>query len=366
MSSVVLYRKYRPSSFSDIVGQAHVVRTLAGALTTGRIAHGYLFTGPRGTGKTTTARILAKAVNCPNRKEKEFEPCNECDSCREFSNLSAMDLIEIDAASNRGIDEIRELKEGIKFVPTSSKYKVFIIDEVHMLTKEAFNALLKTLEEPPGHAIFILATTEVEKVPPTILSRVQKFDFRKFTMEEMMLRLKYLAKEEKLKIDDDALRLIAQSAEGGLRDAESLLDQLISFEGKEFGIEEVEQMLGVVSFRTVSDFMDILLQKNVSAALDFINKTAESGYDLREFAKSCISYLRRLLIIKIDPALEPLISKELAQEQLAVIKAQAQNVSMTDIKRLMHYFLDAREVMQKTHHLALPLEMAAIAFCEKE
>lgn len=365
MSQLVLYRKYRPTKFSEIVGQAQVVRTLVGALVSGRVSHGYLFTGPRGTGKTTMARILAKAVNCENRTEKEHEPCNECQSCREFSNLSAMDLIEIDAASNRGIDDIRDLKEGIRFVPSRAKFKVFIIDEAHMLTKEANNALLKTLEEPPDHAIFILATTEVEKIPATIISRVQKFDFRKFSAEDMAQKLNYIIEKENVKTNEEALQLIIQAAEGGMRDAESLLDQIISFEGRNFGAKEVEQLLGVVNFKTINEFMKIIAGKDAPKAINYINGINDAGYDMREFAKAVIQYLRKLLLIKIDEGLDALINKELTQRQLEDLKLQAQKFTLLQVRHLIDHFLQARELMAKTSHLVLPMEIATISFLEE-
>jgi len=365
MSEFVLYRKYRPTSFADVVGQDHVVKTLVGALVGNRVSHGYLFAGPRGTGKTTIARLLAKAVNCEDRGEDEHEPCNKCASCKEFGNLTALDLIEIDAASNRGIDEIRELRDGIKFVPTRAKYKVFIIDEVHMLTREAFNALLKTLEEPPGHAIFVLATTEIEKIPPTILSRVQKFDFRRFSPEEVTDRLKKLAGKEKITIDEPALRLIAQASEGSMRDAESLLDQMISFEGNNLTAQQVEEMLGTVNVRSVHEFLEYVIALDARRAVDFINETHDAGYDMREFLKAVVSYVRKLMLLKIDATLKDLLAKELTEEQLSTITVLAGKVSLQDVRHLMNHFLEAADTMKKTNHLMLPVEMAAVSYIEE-
>ena len=249
MPSLVLYRKYRPKTFSEIIGQEHVVQTLTNAISSGMISHAYLFSGPRGNGKTTIARLLAKAVNCQNRKNGEFEPCNKCSSCLEIMENRSMDLIEIDAASHRGVDEVRELRDGIGFVPTKSKYKVFIIDESHQLTKEASNALLKTLEEPPAHAIFILATTEIHKMIPTIISRCQRFDFRKLTIPEIIKRLEIIAKKEEVKVEKAALELIAIAASGSIRDAESLLDQALTYSGglnRELKAEDIKEILGLV------------------------------------------------------------------------------------------------------------------------
>ncbi|MFH1714260.1 MAG: DNA polymerase III subunit gamma/tau, partial [Candidatus Nealsonbacteria bacterium] len=249
--TLVLYRKYRPKTFSEIVGQEHVVQTLTNALSLGLISHAYLFSGPRGSGKTTIARLLAKSLNCQNRKEGSFEPCNKCDSCLEIMENRSMDLIEIDAASHRGIDEMKELIEGIKFSPSKSKYKVFIIDESHQLTKEAANALLKTLEEPPSHAVFILATTEIHKMIPTIISRCQRFDFRKLTLSEIVRRLEYVAKKEKTKIEKPALELIALNSGGAVRDAEGLLDQVLTFRGilkenETIKADDIKDLLGMV------------------------------------------------------------------------------------------------------------------------
>ncbi|MGE5855121.1 MAG: DNA polymerase III subunit gamma/tau, partial [Syntrophaceae bacterium] len=229
MEYLVLARKWRPQVFEDVVGQDHVITTLRNAIRLGRVAHAFIFSGPRGVGKTSVARILAKALNC--EKGPSEIPCNACANCREITEGSSMDVREIDGASNRGIDEIRELRENVKFSPSSSRYKIYIIDEVHMLTKEAFNALLKTLEEPPEHVMFIFATTEVHKVPATILSRCQRFDFRRISIEEIMTRLRYIAGEEKVTIDEDALMVIAKKGDGSLRDSQSIFDQVRSFCG---------------------------------------------------------------------------------------------------------------------------------------
>ena len=300
--SLVLYRKYRPKTFAEIVGQEHIVQTLTNAILSGAISHAYLFSGPRGSGKTTTARLLAKAVNCEDKKG--FEPCNQCSSCLEINQGKALDLIEIDAASHRGIDEIRELRDGIGFVPTKLKYKVFIVDESHQLTKEASNALLKTLEEPPSHAIFILATTEIHKMIPTIISRCQRFDFRKLTMPEIIKRLKFISEKEKVKIEGPALELIALNSGGSIRDAESLLDQSLTFAGvlgrkEEIKAGDLKDLLGLVEMNLVSKFCEFISAKKASEAIQFLNELQERGLDLQEFTKSLINYLRQALILKI-------------------------------------------------------------------
>jgi len=244
MSYVVIARRWRPQQFNEIIGQEHVSKTLSNAIANNRIAHSYIFTGPRGVGKTTTARILAKAVNC--EKGPTPHPCNECASCKAITVGNSMDVLEIDGASNRGIDEVRNLRENIRYAPTQGKYRIYIIDEVHMLTKEAFNALLKTLEEPPEHAMFIFATTEIHRVPATILSRCQRFDFRRIPLKTIMEHLRRICDGEKIDIQEEALLQIAKKADGSMRDAQSILDQLISFSGNKIAFEDVAQALGVI------------------------------------------------------------------------------------------------------------------------
>ena len=361
--SLVLYRKYRPQRFSEVIGQEHVVKTLTNALSSGIISHAYLFSGPRGSGKTTLARLFAKSLNCGNRKEGEAEPCTKCSSCLEIAGNRSIDLIEIDAASHRGIDEMKELVEGIKFSPTKSKYKVFIIDESHQLSKEASNALLKTLEEPPSHAIFILATTEIHKMISTIVSRCQRFDFRRLTLEEIVKRLEILSEKEKVKVDKAALELIALNSRGALRDAEGLLGQAISFCGqdKEVTAEEIKNLLGLVEVGLVSRFCDFLSQKKAAEALDFINEITEKGSDLQEFTKSLINYLRQALILKImgPEAANPIIVG-LTKEELEKLKNQAAGLQENEIRRMIELFLDAENKMRYSSILQLPLELAAI------
>lgn len=358
MSNLVLYRKYRPKSWSEVMGQEHIVRTLTNALKLNRVGHAYLFTGPRGTGKTTLARLLAKSLNCVKRED--FEPCNKCGLCEEIAVGKALDLIEIDAASNRGIDEIRQLKEGIKFSPAIAKYKVFIIDEVHMLTKEAFNALLKTLEEPPAHAVFVLATTEVHKVPATILSRVQRFDFRHLTIDEIFRKLKKIAELEKIKIEEPALKLIARYAQGSSRDAESLLEQFKVWGSDEVSVQNIEALLGIVDFEKVKKLADFLAAKDIAKAIDFIGRLMQEGRDLEMFLKELQSHFRRLMILKIDPALSSIVSQELTGDQIGLLEAQIIKFSLGDLSRALKILMSAQQEMRLAPIPSLPLELAVI------
>ena len=367
MENLVLYRKYRPKTFSEVIGQEHIVKTLTNAIASGMISHAYLFSGPRGSGKTSIARLLAKAVNCQNRKKEKYEPCDKCSSCLEINQGRAIDLIEIDAASHRGIDDIRELRDGIRFSPTKSKYKVFIIDESHQLTKEADNALLKTLEEPPKHAIFILATTEIQKMIPTIISRCQRFDFRKLTMPEIIKKLERILKEEKIKFEKSALALIALNSGGSMRDAESLLDQTLPLAGPENIIktQDIKDLLGVVDINIISQWTDYILQKKTAQAIDFLNKTLEKGFDPQEFAKSFINYLREGLILKINPDLEnPLISG-LTKEEKEKLQSQISQLETDKLSQIIRIFLRAENEMKYSPIPQLPLELAIIEYTNK-
>lgn len=365
MSNIALYRKYRPSGFNEIIGQEHIVKTIQNAVEEGKIAHAYLFAGPRGTGKTTIARLVAKAANCLHPLKKG-EPCQKCQNCMDITEGRAMDIIEIDAASNRGIDEIRELKESIRSTPLSLKYKVYIIDEAHQLTKEAFNALLKTLEEPPEHALFILATTSADKMPATILSRVQRFDFKKFSLEQIVQKLSGIIKAEKAKADEEALRLIAHSAEGGLRDAESMLAQVIAHSKGHITLETVQNVLGVASFTQVADFTDMMYRKDVKEIIEQLNNFQNNGGNVDELFKSLISYIRKMLLIKLDASLQKAVVPELTKEQFSRMMLQSEKTAQEELVQMLEVFIDTQELMRKTSIHILPIELAFIKLFAKK
>ncbi len=373
MSDLVLYRKYRPKKFSEVVGQEPVTTTLLNAVSSKRTAHAYLFSGPRGSGKTTVARILAKAINCED--EKSAEPCGKCSSCKEITEERAMDIVEIDAASHRGIDEVRELREGIRFSPSNLKYKVFILDEAHQLTSGAANALLKMLEEAPEHAVFILATTEPQKMIPTIISRCQRFDFRKITAGDIVERLKKIAKKEGYEIEKEALLMIASYAGGSLRDAEGFLSQVISFlkEGSTIKKEDVKNLLGAVEREVVGDFVDLLKEGKAIEVIELMDNLFQKGTDVESFQNGLIYYLREMLILKIVSSEE---SKEkqkslidsllavLTREEIERMKKQSGNFEIGEIKNIIDIFLKAGERMKYSPIPHLPLEMAVAEVTE--
>jgi DNA polymerase-3 subunit gamma/tau len=296
MENISLYRKYRPHNFDNLVGQDHVKTTLINAIKGGNVSHAYLFTGPRGTGKTSTARLVAKALTCTNLLDG-FEPCGECDFCSDISEGRLIDLIEIDAASNRGIDEVRDLKEKINFAPTRAKVKIYIVDEVHMMTKEAFNALLKTLEEPPNHAYFILATTEVHKIPETIISRCQRFDFKRISIRALMTRLSFIAQKEEIEAEDGALEVISKYVDGGLRDAIGLLEQLTV--EKKLSANYVQDILGVSDSSMLTAFFNAIMARDTKESLNLINELHSQGSDLKQFSHEFMDFVRTKMLQSI-------------------------------------------------------------------
>ncbi|MEE8598329.1 MAG: DNA polymerase III subunit gamma/tau, partial [Dehalococcoidales bacterium] len=296
MTSQVFYRKWRPQTLAEVVGQEQVTQTLHNALSSSRVSHAYLFCGPRGTGKTSTGRILAKAVNCLT--DGKGEPCNTCPMCQAITEGRALDVIEIDAASNTGVDDIRSLREKVNYAPNQARYKVYIIDEVHMLSTSASNALLKTLEEPPPHIIFVLATTEAHKILPTILSRCQRFDFHRLSLADIVSKLTRICSAEGIHIEPEALRLVAKAATGSLRDAENLLEQLTAHYGSEVELNQVQTLLGITGDRRVRELVKHIVNNDVSAGITTINSVNNDGLDLKQFNRELVEYLRGLLLVK--------------------------------------------------------------------
>jgi len=358
-----LYRKWRPQTFEDIIGQKHITQTLINAISLNRISHAYIFSGPRGVGKTTTARILAKSLNCV--KGPTPHPCNKCERCIRITDGYSMDVIEIDGASNRGIDDIRDLRNKVKFAPAEGKYKVYIIDEVHMLTTEAFNALLKTLEEPPSHVIFIFATTNPHKIPSTILSRCQWFNFRRISLEDIVAKLKMIVKDEKLKIDDKTLNIIARSSTGSMRDAESALDQIIAYCGKDITSQSVREVLGIIEEEVFFEFTEAIIKDDTLKGIEIINRTSDLGGDASQFIKNLMEYVHNLSIAKVCQK-EILNLQGIFTEDRERLLKQSKTIKLDKLFNIVNYLAEVERKMRYTRHPWILLEMLVIKFTAGE
>ena len=356
MSYLVLARKWRPQTFDEVVGQEHVTRTLRNAITTGRVAHAFLFTGPRGVGKTTTARLLAKALNC--EKGPIAEPCNICSNCSEITAGTALDVLEIDGASHTGVDNIRDLTEGIQYRPVKSRFRVVIIDEVHMLSNAAFNALLKTLEEPPLHVKFIFATTESHKILATISSRCQRYDFKRIPLRELIHKLQAIAAQEGLAVNDRGLALLAREADGSLRDAESLLDQVIAWNNGTVDEHTVQEALGVADRQSLFRLSEAILTQDPVTALRLAGELYQHGYDSRRLCNDLLEHFRNLVLIKVNPTLATLT--DLPDHEIAEVQRQALLRSLEDLQRLFTLTLRAEEEVSKTSYAQLVVEMMLV------
>ena len=349
-----LYRRYRPQTFSAIVGQEHVTRTLKNAIANGQVAHAYLLAGARGIGKTSIARIIAKAVNCP--KAKDGDPCDACETCVAIRDGRYLDLIEIDAASNRGIDEMRDLRDKVRFAPSMGQYKVYVIDEAHQLTTEAFNALLKTLEEPPPHAMFILATTEAQKIPATIVSRTQRFDLRRIPHQKMVQQLAAIAKSEKWQVEPAALEAISRHAQGSLRDAESMLDQVATFAEGKVRVGDVDELLGATDWEETSALFDAIAANDAAKAVGLVRTLVDDGRDLRLFVRRAMDHMRALVLVRASDTLPETATESIA----AVLRRQAPQFSLDRLAKIAHRLIETEQQLRTGEGTPLPLELALL------
>ena len=355
-----LYRVYRPKNFSDVIGQEHIVRTLKNQIENNNVGHAYLFCGTRGTGKTSTAKIFSRAVNCTNLHNDE--PCNECENCREILEDKTMDVVEIDAASNNSVDDIRELRENVKYSPAKAKYKVYIIDEVHMLSQGAFNALLKTLEEPPSYVIFILATTEPHKIPATILSRCQRFDFKRVTVKDISSRMRYICEKEGIEADEKALNLIARNSQGALRDALSILDQCISFEGNKISYKDVIELLGSVNIEQLFDLAESIIKEDTRKSLQILNDFIIWGKDVRNLVNDLIDHFRNLMVCKISNDLDEIIS--LPEETIDLLKQQAETIDTNNLIRILNILSETQDGMKISSNPRVLMEVTMMKIAQ--
>ncbi|MDD5174275.1 MAG: DNA polymerase III subunit gamma/tau [Candidatus Omnitrophica bacterium] len=356
MSYIVFARKYRPQAFDEVIGQSHITTTLGNAIAQNRVAHAYIFSGPRGVGKTTTARIFAKALNC--ERGPTADPCNKCPSCLEIAQGSSLDILEIDGASNRGIDEIRNLRENVKFSPSRGRFKIYIIDEVHMLTLDAFNALLKTLEEPPAHVKFIFATTQAHKVPPTILSRCQRFDFRRISIKDIVDSLKAIAGKENLKVDDDVLILMAKHSDGSMRDAQVVLDQVSSFADGRISLEDASKILGAVSDDILFSLADSIKSKDALKALKIIDDLSNEGKDVMQIVLYLIEHFRDLSVAKINKDPRALI--DASSEKIKRYEEQAAKFTVEEMLYIIYTLSNTIDFVRKSSMARVPFEVAMI------
>ena len=355
-----LYRVYRPKTFEDVVGQEHIVKTLKNQIKNNNIGHAYLFSGTRGAGKTSTAKIFARAVNCLNPINEE--PCNECEICIDTLNDNIMDIVEIDAASNNSVDDIRELRESVKYTPSKAKYKVYIIDEVHMLSQGAFNALLKTLEEPPSYVIFILATTEPHKIPATILSRCQRFDFKRVSSKDIADRMSYICEKENIQAEDKALSLIARNSQGALRDALSILDQCMSFGNDKIEYNDVIELLGTVNIDELFQLSQSIIDEDTKKSLQILNEFIIWGKDIRNLINDLIDHFRNLMVCKVSKDLDEIIS--LPEESIERLKEQSKTININDLIRILNILSETQDSMKSSSNTRILAEVTMMKIAQ--
>ena len=355
-----LYRVYRPKTFEDVVGQEHIVKTLKNQIKNNNIGHAYLFSGTRGTGKTSTAKIFARAVNCLNSIDEE--PCNQCEICVDTLNDNIMDIVEIDAASNNSVDDIRELRESVKYTPSKAKYKVYIIDEVHMLSQGAFNALLKTLEEPPSYVIFILATTEPHKIPATILSRCQRFDFKRVSSKDIANRMAYICEKENIQAEEKALNLIARNSQGALRDALSILDQCMSFGNEKIEYNDVIELLGTVNIDELFELSQSIIDENTKKSLQILNEFIIWGKDIRNLINDLIDHFRNLMVCKVSKDLDDIIS--LPEEIIERLQEQSKTININDLIRILNILSETQDSMKSSSNTRILAEVTMMKIAQ--